>query len=95
MVSNGLHHSYSSNAAPTPPCTRPNPAPQERLRLRGWRDAGGAFFRVEASSALLPDSLSVFEAERLLLAPQGAAWAPECLELFGLQSDLEVGTFPC
>jgi hypothetical protein len=68
-----------------PPC----PAPQERLRLRGWADAGGAFFRVEASSDLMPDSVSVFEAEALLIAP-GGGWAPERLRLFGLESELEV-----
>ncbi|KAI8464098.1 MAG: hypothetical protein J3K34DRAFT_526476 [Monoraphidium minutum] len=63
---------------------------RERLSLRGWRDAGGAHFRVEASSALLPEALSIFEAERLLLAPSEAGWAPECLQLFGIQSELEV-----
>jgi hypothetical protein len=70
----------------------PGPAlpPQERLQLRGWADIGGAFFRVEAASPLLPDSVSVFEAEQLLIAP-GGGWTPECLRLFGLASDLEVG----
>ena len=61
---------------------------RERLRLRGWADAGGAFFRVEAASPLLPDAVSVFEAEALLVAP-GGGWAPEALRLFGLRSELE------
>ncbi|GBF91413.1 hypothetical protein Rsub_04153 [Raphidocelis subcapitata] len=60
---------------------------KDRLQLRGWRDAGGAFFRVEASSPLLPDALSVFESESLLIAP--GDWVPESLALFGLESQLE------
>jgi len=54
----------------------------------GWQDTGSVL-RVQASSALQPDVMSVFEAEQLVLAP--GEWAPDCLGMFGLDMDVEVG----
>jgi hypothetical protein len=55
---------------------------QERLKLRAWCDQGSHFV-VSASSDLLPNSLSHFEADQLLLMP--STWQPHCLRLFGLE----------
>eukprot|EP00877_Chromochloris_zofingiensis_P009874 jgi/Chrzof1/513/Cz01g18170.t1 len=58
---------------------------KENLHLRGWRDAGD-FFQLKASSSLLPDSLSLFEVEQVVLMP--ATVVPPCLKLFGLDSNI-------
>jgi len=53
----------------------------------GWQDTGSVI-RVHASSSLQPDSISVFEAEQLVLAP--GDWVPDALSLFGLKLDVQV-----
>ncbi|MEW5303448.1 MAG: hypothetical protein WDW36_006136 [Sanguina aurantia] len=60
---------------------------KDRLILRGWRDFGD-HFTFSASSELLPYSMSHFEAEQVLLAPD--SWAPQSLQLFGIAADLQV-----
>jgi hypothetical protein len=45
---------------------------------------------VRASSRLLPDTESVFEAEQVILAPEVDDWTYQWQHLFGLRSTLQV-----
>eukprot|EP00798_Chlamydomonas_sp_ICE-L_P028775 gene28775-31962_t len=54
------------------------------LTMTGWKDAGD-HFSISAASKLLPGLVSIFEAEQLLLAPDG--WVPEQLSMFGLHME--------
>jgi hypothetical protein len=73
-------------------CKQAGVVVRDSLLLRGWRDAGGHFV-VRASSRLMPDALSVFEAEQLLLAP--GHWVPSSWALFGLGSKLSTLQVAC
>ncbi len=66
-------------------CRQAGVVVRDSLVVRGWRDAGH-HFAVRASSRVMPDVVSVFEAEQLLLAP--GEWAPSSWALFGLGSKL-------
>jgi hypothetical protein len=65
---------------------------RDNLVLRGWRDAGHHFV-VRASSRMMPDVMSVFEAEQLLLAP--GHWVPSSWAVFGLGSKLSTLQVAC
>ena len=48
------------------------------------------YFAVRASSTLLPDTESVFEAEQVVLAPEVEDWMHQWPHLFGLKSTVQV-----
>ncbi len=54
----------------------------------GWRDEGD-HFRLRTSGALMPDAVSLFEVEQLLVAPE--RWPEQAMRLFGAAGEIKVG----
>ncbi|KAG2450247.1 hypothetical protein HYH02_004759 [Chlamydomonas schloesseri] len=68
-------------------CERQGVLVRDRVVLRGWRDEGD-HFRLRTSGALLPDAVSLFEVEQLLVAPEH--WPEHAMRLFGAKAEIKV-----